>query len=330
MCRQLIASHVFRVFLRLGHGDPMKNSVNLCSIVERYGTDERCRETLMHLRWPSGVKCLRCGSGKVSQDLVSDRKVFVCYSCRYQFSVTVGTIFHDSHLPLTKWFLVTYLLCESKKGISAIQIQRMMGVSYKTAWFLCHRIRKAMAEADGHKMTGTVEIDETYVGGKNRRRGRARWMENKTPVIGIRDREGHLHMIAAKDLNMNKGVLYDIIAANVDKTVDVIMTDESTLYNFNLTQFQKAKHKTVNHSADEFVRYEKDMCVTTNAVESAFSLFKRGIVGAWHKVSAKHLMAYLQEMTWRYNNRKNPYLFRDTLMRLIQSENLEYKELIAA
>jgi len=300
------------------------------SVVEKYGTDDKCRETLMHLRWPDGVRCVRCGSEKVSQEFVSDRKVFVCYSCRYQFSVTVGTIFHDSHLPLTKWFLVTYLICESKKGISASQIKRMMGVSYKTAWYLCHRIRKAMAEADGHKLTGTVEIDETYIGGKNLGRGKAHKWDNKTPVIGIRDREGHLHMIQAQELHLNKSKLYDIIAANVDKTVDVIMTDESHLYDFKLTQFKNAKHKTVNHSADEFVRYEKGMCVTTNAVESAFSLFKRGIVGAWHKVSAKHLMAYLQEMTWRYNNRKNPFLFRDTLMRLVASDSLEYKQLTAA
>ena len=115
----------------------------------------------------------------------------------------------------------------------------------------------------------------------------------------------------------------------MDKTVDVIMTDESRLYNFNLTQY-KGKHETVNHSADEYVRYEGELCVTTNAVESAFSLLKRGIVGTWHKVSTKHLAAYLQEMTWRFNNRKNPYLFRDTMLKLINSSNLEYKTLINA
>lgn len=295
--------------------------VNLMGLVERYSTDEHCREALKHLRFPDGVKCLKCRSENVAP--VHERKVYVCYSCRYQFSVTVGTIFHDSHLPLTKWFLVTYLMTESRKGISANQIKRMLGMSYKTAWYLCHRIRAAMAEAE-HKLTGTVEVDETYIGGKQRgHRGKLR---NKSAVIGIRERSGHLHFIKADEVN--QAAVYDIIARNVDSTVDVIMTDESKLYNFNTTKY-RGKHKSVNHSADEYVRYEKGMCVTTNAVESAFSLFKRGIVGTWHKVSAKHLGAYLQEMTFRFNNRKNQYLFRDTLMKLIASENLEYKQLTA-
>lgn len=302
----------------------MAPATNLMSMLERYGTDEKCRETLMHLRWPEGMKCLKCQSENVAP--VHERKVFVCYSCRYQFSATVDTIFHDSHLPLTKWFLVTYLMTESRKGISANQIKRMLGISYKTAWYLCHRIRKAMAEVDGHKLTGTVEIDETYLGGKQR--GHKDQLRNKAAVIGIRERGGHLHFIKADEVN--QGAVYDIIARNVDKTVDVIMTDESKLYNFQMTQFRKARHESVNHSADEYVRYEKGLCCTTNAVESAFSLFKRGIVGAWHKVSVKHLPAYLQEMTWRFNNRKNPYLFRDTMQKLIGSSNLEYKQLVKA
>jgi transposase-like protein len=234
-----------------------------------------------------------------------------------------GTIFHDSHLPLPKWFAATYLLCESRKGMSANQIKRMLGISYKTAWYLCHRIRAAMTEAE-HKMSGTVEIDETYIGGKQR--GHKGQLKNKAAVIGIRERGGHLHFIRAE--NVNQSNLYEIIARNVDKTVDVIMTDESKLYNFNLTQY-KGKHESVNHSADEYVRYEGELCVTTNAVESAFSLLKRGIVGTWHKVSTKHLGAYLQEMTWRFNNRKNPYLFRDTMLKLIASHNMEYKQLTA-
>ncbi len=303
--------------------------VNLMTLVDQFNTDERCREALKHLRWPDGVRCLECNSDNVSP--VSERKVYVCNSCKYQFSVTVGTIFHDSHLPLTKWFLVTYLMTESRKGISANQIKRMLWGehkgSYKTAWYLCHRIRAAMYEA-GHKMTGAVEIDETYVGGKRRGRGHRDKLINKTPVIGIRERSGHLHFIKADQVNQN--TVYDIIARNVDKTVDVIMTDESKLYNFNLTQFQNAKHESVNHSAGEYVRYEGGFCITTNGIESAFSLFKRGIVGAWHKVSAKHLQAYLQEMTFRFNNRKNPYLFRDTLTQMLKSEALEYKELTAA
>ncbi|HWW13960.1 MAG TPA: IS1595 family transposase [Candidatus Dormibacteraeota bacterium] len=308
--------------LYFAHGEPMTSApVNLTTLVDRYSTDEHCREALLHLRWPDGVRCLKCKSENVAP--VSDRKVYVCYSCRYQFSVTVGTIFHDSHLPLTKWFLVTYLITESRKGISANQIKRMLGISYKTAWYLCHRIRKAMEESD-HKLKGTVEIDEMYIGGHTKNADK--WKKH-APVVGIRERGGHLHFISAANLNQDK--INEIIARNVDKTVDVIMTDESKLYNFETTKY-RGKHKTVNHKAEEYVRYEGGLCVTTNAIESAFSLFKRGVVGTWHKVSVKHLPAYLQEMTWRFNNRKNQYLFRDTLVRLLASDNLEYKELTAA
>jgi len=292
--------------------------VNLMSLVEKYSTDEHCREALTHLRFPDGVKCLKCQSENVSP--VSERKVYVCNSCKYQFSVTVGTIFHDSHLPLTKWFLVTYLLTESRKGISANQIKRMIGGSYKTSWYLCHRIRKAMEETE-HKLKGTVEIDEMYIGGHTKNADK--WKKHQ-PVVGIRERGGHLHFISAANLNQDK--INEIIARNVDKTVDVIMTDESKLYNFDTTKFH-GKHRKVNHSKEEYVRYEGGLCVTTNAIESAFSLFKRGVVGAWHKVSVKHLPAYLQEMTWRFNNRKNQYLFRDTLIQMLQSDNLEYKDL---
>ncbi len=202
--------------------------VNLMDVVEKYSTDDHCREALLHLRWPDGVRCLKCKSEKVAP--VHDRKVFVCYSCDYQFSVTVGTIFHDTHLPLTKWFLVTYLMTESRKGISANQIKRMLWGqhkgSYKTAWYLCHRIRKAMAEAE-HKLSGTVEIDEMYVGGHTTH---AKKWKKHAPVVGIRERGGHLHFISAANLNQDK--INEIIARNVDKTVDVIMTDESRLYNF--------------------------------------------------------------------------------------------------
>lgn len=300
----------------------MKQQMDLMKLMEAFDTEAECREYLEGLRWPKGLECPRCKGKTISR--IAKRDQFDCDSCRYQFSVMSGTIFHDSHLPLPKWFAATYLLCESRKGMSANQIKRMLGISYKTAWYLCHRIRAAMTEAE-HKMTGIVEIDETYIGGKQK--GHKGQMKNKAAVIGIRERGGHLHFIKAE--NVNQGALYDIIARNVDKTVDVIMTDESRLYNFNLTQYE-GKHESVNHSKDEYVRYEGEMCVTTNAVESAFSLFKRGIVGTWHKVSTKHLAAYLQEMTWRFNNRKNPYLFRDTMLKLISSENLEYKKLTAS
>ena len=301
----------------------MRSEVDLLSVIHKYGTDEQCRDRIISLRWPDGVKCLKCQDDSVSY--ITTRKLFECNACEYQFTPTVGTIFHDSHLPLTKWFYATYIICESRKGVSANQLKRMLRVTYKTAWYLCHRIRKAMAEAEGHKLNGTVEVDETYIGGKQR--GHKGQLKHKAPVIGIRERGGHLHFIRATDVNQK--TVYDIINRNVDKTVDVIMTDESRLYNFDLTQYH-GKPEAVNHSADEYVRYNNGMCITTNSVESAFSLLKRGIVGTWHQISTKHLQAYLDEMTWRFNNRKNPYLFRDTILKLIASSNLEYKHLTAA
>ncbi|HEY6487531.1 MAG TPA: IS1595 family transposase, partial [Terracidiphilus sp.] len=254
------------------------------------------------------------------------REQFDCDGCRYQFSVTAGTIFNDSHLPLWKWFLCTYLLCESRKGMSANQLKRTLGISYKTAWYLCHRIRAAMKEVNPELLDGIVEIDETFVGGKGRGQGKG-WRKEKVPVIGIKQRGGELRFFKAEDVK--SGTLAKYIRENVSGDVHVIMTDELAAYPKALTAagiHAPAEHKTVNHSAGVYV----DGDITTNGIESAFSLLKRGIIGSWHKVSAKHLPAYLDEMTFRFNNRANSYLFRDTLMKLIEAPVLEYKKLTAA
>ncbi|MCU1285020.1 MAG: putative Transposase [Acidobacteriales bacterium] len=289
--------------------------IDLC---QAFSSDERCRELLERLRWPDGAECLRC-KGKGVVRLSTNSKVFWCAECDYQFSVLSGTIFHDTHLELIKWFTATYLLCESRKGMSANQIKRTLGVSYKTAWYLCHRIRAAMKDAE-FKLSGIVEIDETYVGGKGKPQS-TKWL-NKTPVIGIRERGGRLHFIKASNLTKEK--MYDIIAKNVANDVEIIVTDESKLYNFDMTQFEK-KHKTVCHSKGEYVRGE----VYTNTVESAFSLLKRGIIGTWHRVSPKHLPAYLDEMTFRFNRRKNSDLFLDTLKHMVTADPLTFEKLTA-
>jgi len=292
-------------------------NMNLVELIKDFADENKCRAYLEALRWPDGVDCPRCESAKVYRIVKRDQ--FVCDSCAYQFSVTVDTIFHDTHLPLWKWFLATCLLCESKKGISACQIQRSLGVSYKTAWYLCHRIRAAMLEVAPPKLGGTVEIDETYVGGK-KRRWRAR--SDKQVVIGIRQRNGDLRLIRAEDAT--SATVREIIRQHVGSHVEVIVTDESAIYPWALNKLPKEKHKTINHSK-QYAHGD----VHTNTVESAFSLLKRGIVGTWHRVSAKHLPAYLDEMCFRFNNRKNNFLFRDTMLKLIASPNLEYKHLTA-
>jgi transposase-like protein len=292
-------------------------NMNLVELIKDFADESKCRDYIEKLRWPDGVECLRCKSAKVYRIVKRDQ--LLCSSCEYQFSVTVDTIFHDTHLPLWKWFLATCLLCESKKGMSACQIQRSLGLSYKTAWYLCHRIRAAMLEVAPKLLDGTVEIDETYVGGKARR---WRPKSEKAVVIGIRKRNGELRLVRAKDAT--SATIREIIAGHVGEDVEVIMTDESAIYPWALNKLPKEKHKTINHSK-EYAHGD----VHTNTVESAFSLLKRGIVGTWHKVSAKHLPAYLDEMCFRFNNRKNPFLFRDTMLKLIDSPNLEYKHLTA-
>ncbi len=290
--------------------------MNLVEMIKEFGNDAKCRAYLEALRWPNGIVCPRCQSKKIYRIVKRDQ--LLCSSCEYQFSVTVDSIFHDTHLPLWKWFLATMLLCESKKGMSSCQIQNSLGVSYKTAWYLTHRIRAAMQEVEPRqKLSGTVEVDETYVGGKPRR---WRVQQKKQVVIGIRQRNGDLRLIRAS--NAKAKTVREIVNANVGGHVEVVMTDESMIYPFVLKHFETKKHRTINHSK-EYAHGD----IHTNTVESAFSLLKRGIVGTWHKVSAKHLPAYLDEMCFRFNNRKNPYLFRDTIIKLIQTPNLEYKEL---
>src|SRR6267142_2882 len=293
------------------------DEMNLVELIKDFADESKCRAYIEKLRWPDGVECPRCESEKVYRIVKRDQ--LLCSSCEYQFSATSGSIFHDTHLPLWKWFLATYLLTESKKGMSACQIQRSLGVSYKTAWYLCHRIRAAMLEVAPEKLGGTVEIDETYVAGK-KRRWRAKG--DVQVVIGIRQRNGDLRLIRAKDAKSK--TVKEIINANVGGHVEVIMTDESQIYPWALDKMQARIHKTINHS-----KHYAHGDVHTNTVESAFSLLKRGIVGTWHKVSAKHLPAYLDEMCFRFNNRKNPSLFRDTLLKLIVAPNLEYKDLTA-
>jgi len=296
----------------------------LCEVLRTFGTDESCRSYLEALRWPDRVMCPRCDSPKISR--VYDRKVFDCDSCRYQFSVLAGTVLQDTKLPLPSWFATTYLMCESRKGISANQIKRMIGGSYKTSWYLCHRIRAAMKEAQQEPLDGIVECDETYVGGKIMGRGVWQGRQNKEIVFGIKQRGGELRFFHAEDCK--SGTLAKYIKENISEDVEVIMTDELAVYPYALDKsgHGRGRHKTIKHKDGVYVKGD----ITTNGIESAFSLLKRGIVGSWHKISAKHLAAYLDEMTFRFNNRNNPYLFRDTMMKLIEAPVLEYKKLIAA
>ena len=293
-----------------------KQEMNIMKLMERYHSEESCRQTLTELRWPNGVACPRCGSLDVRNSYT--RSQYDCGSCGYQFSVTAGTIFHDSHLPLPKWFMAIYLMVEAKKGISANQMKRTLNVSYKTAWYLCHRIRNAMTEHNPEPLKGIVEVDETFIGGKRRDVGHG-YKGNKTAVVGAVERGGSLRMqvVSARD----RKTLHSFINKTISPDTEAIYTDDWPAYRGIADH--NTRHESVNHSAEEWVRGD----VHTNTVENIWSLFKRSVVGSYHKLSTKHLDAYLDELEWRFNNRDNPYLFRDTLLKLINSDNLPYERL---
>jgi len=270
--------------------------------------------------------CPRCKDPRVSR--LKEYARYECVGCEYQFTVTSGTIFHDSHLPLPIWFVAVLLLCEAKKGMSAHQLKRTIwglhNGSYKTAWYLCHRIRAAMKEVDRPMLDGTVEMDETYVGGRKRGQGVRVAMKAKEVVIGIRQRNGDLRFFHSTDAS--SGTLARYIRENVSQDVEVIITDDLPAYPRAIGDLP---HETVNHTTKEYARYENGACISTNTVESAFSLLKRGIVGSWHKISAKHLAAYLDEMTFRFNRRKRSDLFIDTLRHMVTADPLTFERLTA-
>src|SRR5437667_4776980 len=222
----------------------MKSGVNLVDVMNRFSTDAKCREFLGRLRWPNGPECLRC-HGKVAE-LETEKELFYCAECDYQFAVTTGSIFNDSHLPLTKWFIATLLLVESRKGFSANELKRVIGVAYRTAWYLFHRIRFAMHQAEKPMLDGKVEMDETYVGGKMKGGKRGRGSENKEIVIGIRQRNGDLRFFHTQDVK--SGTLAQYIKENISEDVDVIFTDELNSYPGAMRETgNKERHKTIKH-----------------------------------------------------------------------------------
>ena len=293
--------------------------INLVSLMDKFQTDDECREALENVRWPNGIHCPRCGC--VDNHELPKQRRWECKGCGYQFSAMSGTIMHDSHLPLRKWFIAIYLMCESKKGISANQMKRTLGVSYKTAWYLCHRIRQAMGNEpfEGPTLIGVVEVDETLVGGKTKDKGRA-YKGNKTYVAGAIQRGGKIRLERIPDTK--KRTIHDFINRTVKDEAEAIYTDELKSY---IGIADDTKHETVNHSEEEWVRGD----VHTNSIEGVWSLFKRSIIGAFHKMSVKHMDKYIEELEWRYNNKNNPHIFLDTLKRIVNTENLTYKELTA-
>jgi transposase-like protein len=286
-------------------------------LAERFRSEDECRAYLEELRWPDGVECPRCESKLISR--IRERNQFDCDSCRYQFSVTAGTIFHDTHLSLWKWFAAVYLIVESKKGISAKQMERTLGTTYRTAWHLNHRIRAAFKEVDAQLLKGIVEVDETFIGGVMEGKGRG-YKGNKTIVVGAVQRGGNIVLKVVR--GADRETLHGFIRENTAGDTEAIYTDEWPAYRGIADA--DTEHKAVKHRIGEYARGD----VHTNSIENVWSLLKRSIVGSYHQVSAKHLDAYLDELEFRYNNRENPYMFRDAMLKLLLTETLPYAKLI--
>lgn len=268
-----------------------------------YTDEDAAREHLESIQWPTGPICPHCGSVENITKLQGKSTrpgVYKCNACAKPFSVTVGTVFERSKISLTKWLLATHLLVSSKKGMSAHQLHRMLGVTYKTAWFMAHRIREAMAErtVPPGGLGGpnkVVEVDETYVGGKAKNRA-FKEPPKKHAVVALVERDGKVRSMHVT--NVNAQTLRPILVTHVSRK-SMLMTDESAVYTGVGREF--ANHGTVNHSADEYVRLGGFM--HTNTAENYFSILKRGIVGVYHHVSEAHLHRYVAEFDFRYNNR---------------------------
>ncbi len=307
-------------------------------------SNEQCREYMAAQRWPDGVECPHCDAPdpyeieRRSPSKNTIRKLWKCRACKKQFSVTVGTVFERSRVPLQKWLAAVHLICSSKKGMSAHQIHRLLGVQYKTAWFMAHRLRYAMAQPPlAEKLSGTIEIDATYVGGKPRRGpadGRPRdeygrikrgprpssHPRAKAPVVALLERGGRVRSMHVERVTAAR--LAEAVRENVNPASELMSDAHST--NLRLGELVEGGLQTVNHSAGEYARGR----VTTNTVEGYFGILKRGVYGTFHHVSKRHLHRYLAEFDHRYNTRQLSDAERAaTVIRDASGKRLTYRPL---
>jgi transposase-like protein len=310
----------------------MESGLNISKLAKYFSDEDAARALLEDMRWgKDGACCPRCGGAdpykltpKATSAKPGRKGLYKCSACRKQFTVTVGTVFEDSHIPLSKWLLAIHLLASSKKGMSAHQLHRNLGISYKGAWFMAHRLRYAMAQGPLlDLMKGTVEIDETYVGAKRKRgtsKGRPNMDSHKTPVVALVER-GTGRVRAFPMMRVTASNLGKAIEANIAHNA-TMMTDEFSAYKA-VAEDASRKHITVNHSKDEYVRGQAH----TNTVEGFFSLLKRGINGTFHHVSRGHLSRYCDEFAFRYEHRKTTDGQRaDLLVKGAEGKRLTYKQ----
>jgi len=310
-----------------------RDELNLVKLAQEYADDDKARTLLESMRWPNGPVCPHCkndGKGKPISKLepqpgskAAVRKgVYFCGACRKQFTVTVGTVFEGSHIPISKWLMAMFILCSSKKSISANQLHRMLGITYKTAWFMAHRIRFAMGPDMSKKLTGTVEVDETFVGGKGDLKTKH---HRHTPVVALIERGGDMRVAVVA--NVTQKNLGQVLNECVDKSA-VVNTDEHGAYRNPLKEYKR--HDRVVHSRKQYTKRNPDGSMAgVNYCESFFSLLKRGIVGAWHHVSREHLTKYANEFAFRWNTRHDTD--GDRMVKfagLIEGKRLTYRQAV--
>ena len=295
--------------------------MNIIQIFEKFSTQESCIKHLEKMRWGDTPVCVYCGSTNTNPLNQESRFRHYCNGCRKAFSVTVGTIFHGTHVPLQKWFLLISLMLNAKKGLSSCQASRDIEVSQTSTWSMMHRIRKAMKD-DSSLLSGIVEMDETYVGGKPRKqnkkddddktpptpRGRA---TKKTPVVGMVERGGNVKAKATSKFELRFLDFLKFIRKNVDVAETLLVTDEYKAYkNMNSV----IPHYSINHSK-EYAQGD----IHTNSIESFWAILKRGLMGQFHWVSKKHLNLYIDEFCYRYNarNSSGSVVFGNTLNKML-------------
>lgn len=280
--------------------------MNIIQIYQRFPTERHCIEYLEKTRWPEGAVCPYCHSGKSSK--LKGRHH--CNACNKSYSVTVGTIFHHTHLPLQKWFLALTLITNAKKGLSARQLARDIEVGKNTAWKMAMRIRAAMKQTGG-VLEGVIEMDETYIGGKgsSKKTSRAGRGTSKTTIVGMVAQKGEVRAFVQEKTQLNFDGLSSLAKENVNFEKSMIITDEYTGYSRFHTL---GRHKTINHSE----RYV-DCLVHTNTIEGFWSGLKRGIKGQHHSVSKAYLQNYIDERAFMYNNRKNPNIWQTLVERAV-------------